>query len=417
MEINISNDLKNLAKAMDKPLFIVGGRVRDSIIGYENSDIDIVSELKVDDMIKICKNLSYKVDVINKRLGTIQIRPNNGECYEYTPFRKENYVKGHTPEDVEFVDDISIDASRRDFSINSIYYNVLTGEIFDPYNGVKDIEKKVVKTIETPEKVFSSDGLRILRLVRFASVLGFKIDKKTLITAKEMMYMLKDISAERKKKELDQLVVAEEKHNVQENKFIDLFNKLNIYKYLFGLPLNKYKIKKNKDYKNYFKLSSDKRFIGFIMLFLLNKYNFKYMPQVQVEFDINNILGRSLRCSNDEIKQAKNCYLVLQELRYNPLNNFTAVNYQKLTDQEKLIVNSFVDVKPVSMLLINMINSGIPVSENKLNISNEDIINLLGEKYISKVKRLLMEACLLGKVNNVNEELINFIEVNILQKK
>ena len=75
----------------------------------------------------------------------------------------------------------------------------------------------------------------------------------------------------------------------------------------------------------------------------------------------------------------------------------------------------FLDVKPVSVLLVNMINSGIPVSENKLNISNEDIISLLGEKYISKVKHLLMEACLMGKVENKNEKLIEFIKDKILK--
>ena len=122
MEMKLSDKLIGLAKAMNKPLFVVGGRVRDSIIGYENDDVDIVSATSTDEIMKICDKLNYKVDVINKRLGTLQIRPNNGECYEYTPFRKENYTKGHTPDSVEFVDDIKIDASRRDFSINSIYY-------------------------------------------------------------------------------------------------------------------------------------------------------------------------------------------------------------------------------------------------------------------------------------------------------
>ena len=153
------------------------------------------------------------------------------------------------------------------------------------------------------------------------------------------------------------------------------------------------------------------------MLFLLNKYNFEYMPLSQVYNDISYIMGGVLKCSNDELKQVRDCYVVLQDLRFKQLNNFVAVNYQKLTDFEKLIVNQFVDVKPVSLLLLSMINNNIPVSENKLKISNEDIIKLMGEKYISKIKRLLLEACLLGKVENENEKLIEFIKINVLREK
>ena len=306
IKLNISNNLINLAKELSNPLYVVGGRVRDSIIGYGSDDIDICSACKTEEVVGVAKKLGYKVDVINKRLGTVLIRPDDNEHFEYTTFRKENYVKGHAPEEVEFIEDVSIDASRRDFAINSIYYNVLTGEIFDPYNGIKDINKKVVKCVETPSKVFSSDGLRILRLVRFVSTLGFKPEGKTLNLAKVMTHQLRDISGERKKKELDYLVVAEKKHNLKENLFIKTFNKLNIYKHLFLLPREKYKIKINKDYYNFFNLEDDKRFVGFMVLFLLNKYEYKYMPLSQVSTDISYILGGVLKCSNEEIKQVRN---------------------------------------------------------------------------------------------------------------
>ena len=154
IKIKVSDNLIILAKALSCPLYIVGGRVRDSIIGYNNDDIDICSACSVEEVLDACKKLKYKVDVVNKRLGTLLIRPNENEHYEYTPFRKENYTKGHSPDSVEFVRDISVDASRRDFAINCIYYNVLTGEIFDPYDGIKDINKKCVKCVETPSKVF-----------------------------------------------------------------------------------------------------------------------------------------------------------------------------------------------------------------------------------------------------------------------
>lgn len=181
------------------------------------------------------------------------------------------------------------------------------------------------------------------------------------------------------------------------------------------LPCEKYKIRKNKDAYNYFSLTSDKRFVGFMVLFLLNKYNYKYMPYIQVESDIQYIMGNVLKCSKEEMKQVLDCYVVLQELKFKPLQQFVAVNYQKLTDFEKLVVNVFCDVKPVSMLLIQMINSNIPISENKLDITNDDIIELMGAKNISKVRRLLFEACLMGRVKNSRDDLLEFLKTYVLK--
>ena len=181
MEIFVSENLISLAKELSKPLYIVGGRVRDEIIGLKNDDVDICSASRTEEIESVCKKLKFKCDIINKKLGTILIRPNDNEYFEFTTFRKESYTKGHTPSEVDFVEDIEVDASRRDFTVNSIYYNVLTKEIFDPYNGISDIQKKIIRCIETPEKVFKDDGVRILRMIRFACSLGFKIEKKTLI--------------------------------------------------------------------------------------------------------------------------------------------------------------------------------------------------------------------------------------------
>lgn len=418
MDIKINDNLIKLAEEMNTPLYLVGGYVRDYYLGRTSDDIDICSAMPYDKMQELCKSLGFRVNIVNKRLGTLLISPEENVHFEYTPFRVENYVKGnHTPESVEFVDDIAIDAKRRDFTINSIYVNVLTKEVFDPYNGIKDIEKKIVKTIETPEKVFAADGLRILRLVRFASSLDFKIDKKTLKIAREMSYQLRDISAERKKRELDQIVVAENKYGINQNRFVEHFNKINIYKYLLLLPLMKYKIKKNKDYIKYFELSEEYRFVGFMILFLLNKYEYQHMLDSQVVFDVQNILGNVLRCSNIELKQTLNVYRVLQDLKYKPLNVFIARNYHNLTNFERKIVNAFVDVKPVSLVILNLHQQGVPLNEKELKISSEEIGALVGDKYISKVKQILLEGCLMGHIENNNEKLVDFIKTKIINEK
>ena len=92
IKLNISNNLINLVKELSNPLYVVGGRVRDSIIGYGSDDIDICSACKTEEVVGVAKKLGYKVDVINKRLGTVLIRPDDNEHFEYTTFRKENYV-------------------------------------------------------------------------------------------------------------------------------------------------------------------------------------------------------------------------------------------------------------------------------------------------------------------------------------
>ena len=141
MELVVSNNLKKLATALDGKLYIVGGYVRNAIMGMASDDIDICSPFLSEEVQERCKEIGLKTKVINAKLGTLLVSTNDGENYEYTPFRRENYIKGnHLPESVEFVDDILVDAKRRDFTCNTIYYNVLSGKIFDPYNGKADIE-------------------------------------------------------------------------------------------------------------------------------------------------------------------------------------------------------------------------------------------------------------------------------------
>ena len=123
--MEISENLRKLAKEFNKTsLYIVGGYVRDSLLGYIPNDIDIASSMPTDDVIKICKKLKFKCNVINKKLGTLSIVAGD-ETYEYTTFRRESYSqKNHTPDIIEFVDDIVIDCMRRDITINSIYYDI-----------------------------------------------------------------------------------------------------------------------------------------------------------------------------------------------------------------------------------------------------------------------------------------------------
>ena len=236
IQIPVSENLEKLAQKLKNKaeLFIVGGYVRNSILGIGDTDVDLCSKLKPDELKEILKDTDFVVKDKNKKLGTVTISTFD-EVYEHTTFRTEEYEDNgkHCPVSICFVDDLRKDAKRRDFTINCIYYSILKKRIIDIYSGLYDLEKRQIKTIETPEYVFENDGLRILRMIRIACELNFKIEKKTLKTAMLMSYRLKDITGIRKQKELVNILNSRIKYSVSKNnahiRALNYFNKLHIW--------------------------------------------------------------------------------------------------------------------------------------------------------------------------------------------
>ena len=219
MKINISKNLAELAVIFQQnghPLYIVGGYVRNAILGFCETDIDLCGSATPSEVMSFVPKNMYNIEIVNPKLGTMHLHSRyNDEVYEYTTFRAENYLPGgkHAPSSVDFVRDITLDARRRDFSANAIYYDISNGTILDFYNGVKDTRSHILRTVETPQFVFHSDGLRMLRLVRIACELGFRIDKQSLSVAKEMIHNLADISRERFNKEIVSILFADYKYS------------------------------------------------------------------------------------------------------------------------------------------------------------------------------------------------------------
>ena len=166
-------------------------------------------------------------------MGTAQIIY-DGVKYEYTPFRVEVYENGgeHTPTRVSFTTDINADASRRDFCCNAIYYDVKHDEIIDPLGGVRDVQLKILRGCN--KHVFESDGLRLLRLVRLAAELGFKIEGETARAAQAMNANLADITSERKRMELDKILHADTVNGIQNAHYrgLRLLKQLDLWKNL-----------------------------------------------------------------------------------------------------------------------------------------------------------------------------------------
>lgn len=206
IEIEILRKLNKYGKA-----YIVGGAIRDILLGLEPKDIDFTTNLPYETL----KNLfsEYNPKETGKAFGVLRIRVNDTE-YEIAKFREDNYEEKDglkiVPEEkkVDFVDDIREDLARRDFSINAMAYNEVDG-IVDLYNGQKDIENKIINFVGNAEERIIEDPLRILRAFRFMSRLGFSLSEKTVEAIKKQKNLLISIPEERITMEFSKLLLGE----------------------------------------------------------------------------------------------------------------------------------------------------------------------------------------------------------------
>lgn len=209
--------LTTLAHAMKRrgfELYVVGGHVRNTLLGLPVSDTDITSAMRPGEVKALCADMGLKTVDKGIAFGMVEIHM-GGKAYEHTTFRSDSYAEGgaHRPTEVRFSDSIETDAFRRDFTVNALYCSVLTGNIVDPTGGLDHLEKRVIRaTSKDPHVILRDDGLRLMRLCRFAAELGFDIESETMRAAKECAPLLADISKERVRDELDKILLADKKY-------------------------------------------------------------------------------------------------------------------------------------------------------------------------------------------------------------
>ncbi|MCM8817962.1 MAG: CCA tRNA nucleotidyltransferase [Candidatus Omnitrophica bacterium] len=192
----IIEKMKDFALRKNIQVYLVGGYIRDKIMKKKNKDIDFVME---EDALEIAEEFSKMFNlpqpIFYGRFGTAMIEIEDIKL-EFATARKESYPKNSRK---PFVEKTTIyqDLERRDFTINSIAQNLITGEILDPFDGQGDIKRKLIKTPIDPDKTFYDDPLRILRGIRFATKFKFKIEENTLIGMKKNKDRIKIVSEER----------------------------------------------------------------------------------------------------------------------------------------------------------------------------------------------------------------------------
>lgn len=214
MRILLPKNVKKLSEHCSLPLYAVGGYVRNFLIDKSLScDLDLAAALSTEEIKSAANACGFSVVCEYKRTGTVVI--SDGERkYEYTRFRTDVYNAGgaHKPVRSEFTKDLTLDARRRDFKCNAVYYDIKGEKIVDPLDGVSDIKNKVIDTVISPEKVFCSDGLRLMRLARFSAELGFSACEDVLLKAAKYAENIRDIAPERVYDELKKILSADKKY-------------------------------------------------------------------------------------------------------------------------------------------------------------------------------------------------------------
>jgi len=199
-----SSIIKRL-KASGFQAFLVGGCIRDSLLGQEPEEWDIATSAKPEQVIK----LFDKTIPTGIAYGTITVVLPDGQ-YEVTAFRSdERYIDGRHPANVKFTDDIHKDLSRRDFTINALAYDPETRELIDDFGGEQDIKNKIIRAVGNPAERFSEDGLRPVRACRFAAKLEFTIEPATFAAISKTLAVVKKVAAERIHDELVKMLSAE----------------------------------------------------------------------------------------------------------------------------------------------------------------------------------------------------------------
>ena len=196
--------------------YTVGGSVRDVMLSTTPDDWDVCTNAHPDDTAQIFENIGYTTIKTGIKHGTVTVVVNKNN-YEITTFRIDgDYADFRRPDSVEFTGDLKLDLSRRDFTVNAMAYNPKTG-MCDFFGGKTDLENKIIKCVGDAETRFNEDALRIIRALRFSSVLGFEIEEKTADAIKKCAHLLKYVAAERINCELTKLLCGKNVKPVLEN--------------------------------------------------------------------------------------------------------------------------------------------------------------------------------------------------------
>ena len=340
--------------------YIVGGYVRDSLLGINSNDVDITTNAKPKEIKEIFPDCIIKSD----SYGAVII---NYKKYRFdvTTMREEmEYLDSRHPSGVIYVDDLKKDLLRRDFTINALCFDK-DGKLIDLIGGKSDLDKKVIRTIGDSNKSFSDDALRILRAIRFASLLNFNLSDEVKEAIKKNKHLLSKLSSSRKKEELDKIFGSKKAYEG-----IKLIKELELDKELKLTNLDKIA-----DYSD---------IVGIWAMINTNEYDFsvsekELIKNVNIVYDMDNL--------DNLVLYHYGCYV----------NVLAGIN--KGIDKKDIIAKY--DSLPIT-------------KRDEINISASDMCEVLNQKpgpFIGKLYKVIEDKILTGELENDNNKIKEFIKI------
>ena len=365
--MNIPEGVKFIINALSErghEAFIVGGCVRDIILGNTPKDWDITTSATPYEV----KDIFGKVIETGIQHGTVTVLI-NGEAYEVTTYRIDGaYVDFRRPSNVLFTKNLEEDLMRRDFTMNAIAYRPETGFV-DPYKGIDDIKQKIIRAVGDPDRRFNEDALRMLRAIRFSCRLGFGIEEKTLRSIEENARLIENISVERIRDEVIKAFSSEYIENIfyfEENRLI------------------KYALPQSGDYfyKKLRPVSADLKRLSKIKESSLSQL-FTLLFQYMAEEDFCGNLTY-LKLDNKTFKEAtilrKHLFTPLPQNRYEVKKLINSIGYPCLLKLMELKKIKGEDIFYTESTSKEIIDNKEPVSLKDLKINGNDMQKLLNIK-------------------------------------
>lgn len=410
MRIRIKREVKEVMDIIESKgysVYVVGGAVRNQLLGIPISDWDLTTNAKPMELIEIFNKEKIHFIPTGAQHGTITVYY-KGLNIEVTTFRIDgNYSDSRRPDRIYYTDDLKQDLSRRDFTINALAYNYRNG-LIDYFNGVKDIREKRIRCVGSPKDRFEEDALRMLRAIRFANTLNFTLD-----TDSDLEFCIRIL-----RERIDN--VSMERVQVEFNKILTTGHEIRYFDLLLCL------------FPNLFSNNAKKNI--FLCNIFLNKMNEKDFVKNLTSLFLYDILNieflEKLKYSNSiikKIKNLKNCYSAIQSHGQDFLQDKDTVDYilkkyllnkydlQTILDANSIIyVQNSIRLEQISSFQESLVRIGKkndPILIKDLAVNGEDLKKICHSGIeIGKALEIAQEYVWRHPEKNKKDILLNFLK-------
>ena len=398
MNIKIPKEVENVLNILHEngfEAYVVGGCVRDSIMGKIPSDWDVATSAKPNQIL-LCFNNRKTIETGLKH-GTVTVVINKMQI-EITTYRIDGeYSDNRRPDEVLFTDKIKLDLRRRDFTINALAYN--KSGIIDLFGGLDDINNKFIKCVGAADERFNEDGLRILRALRFASVLNFDIEENTSSSIFRNKALLNNISMERINIEFSKLIMGSNYRKI-----------LIEYREVIEVFLPEIQVLTEDEFK--YRLNAMKVLNSLFLRLTVFLYNINSTDKILMNLKYDNKTIKTVKILVENINGRINHDPVNVKRWLNKIN-YVNLNYL-IKIKKSLFDSEFYELEETEKIMNEIIRTKQCYSLETLAINGQDLIDagVPKGKNIGIILDILLNEVIEGKLVNEKDSLLNFIHVN-----